>query len=143
MSSWKTRELLFARENLSVSFYLRSCRFLPAVLELIISILLVTTDDHSLLLEPGCSICFIPLYFPIILSSILASLPSGARTSRSETKKPVIVVIVCGGNAMSLADFTNWEQEYLSPGGRGLGPVDISVGAKRWDLSVEDVDGSK
>ena len=44
---------------------------------------------------------------------------------------------------MSLVDFTNWEQEYLSPAGRGLGQVDISVGAKRWGLSVEDVDGAK
>lgn len=105
-----------------------------------ILLLLAITDDHSLLLEPGCSACFIPIYMPTILSSILAALPRRAGTPAAAIKKPVIVVIVCGGNVMSLADFTNWEQEYLSPNGRGLGQVDISVGAKRWTLSVDNLD---
>lgn len=87
----------------------------------------LTTDDHAFFVEPACSASLTPIYDPSILQAALPStlfLPPGTAPPKSA---PAIVVIVCGGNSMSLDTLALWEADFK---GKGLGEVTVLKAGK-------------
>ena len=107
---------------------------------------MTTTDDHATLLEPACACSLVPIYVPQILRSSLPhlvfpplSLPessiSSLRLSEEEPtavspEAPIVVVIVCGGNAATLERLVEWEDKFV---GMEMGAVRLFDGASGVD----------
>lgn len=107
------------------------------------------TDDHATLLEPACACSLVPIYVPQILrsslphlefpslSSSLSSTSTSALSSDSvsletdpgepteiPSSAPIIVVIVCGGNAATLERLMEWESKFVGLDGGGISLFD-------------------
>lgn len=85
------------------------------------------TDDHAFFVEPACSASLTPIYDPSILQAALPSTPLLSPGTAPPKSAPAIVVIVCGGNSMSLDTLALWEADFK---GKGLGEVTVLKSGK-------------
>jgi len=79
-------------------------------------------DDHAFFVEPACSAALAPVYEPAILQAALPSLALAEAGRKPPPEAPSIVVVVCGGNTMSLSMVHEWERRFS---GQGLGEVRV------------------
>jgi L-serine/L-threonine ammonia-lyase len=63
------------------------------------------SDDHRLLVEPACGASLAALY-----SGLDLDLDCGDSDLPFDQRRP-IVMIVCGGNVASIAQFLEWRQQ--------------------------------
>lgn len=88
------------------------------ILILIFLVSLLLLDAHAFLVEPACTASLTPVYTPSILRLALPStvfpLEAGTSPRRFDSSVPVIIVIVCGGNTLSMENFERHEKEFKS-----------------------------
>lgn len=82
------------------------------------------TDDHAFFVEPACSASLLPIYEQDVLRACLPKLELAPPGERPPPDAPSVVVIVCGGNTISLALVEKWEKEFAEQG-VGLGDVKV------------------
>lgn len=93
-------------------------------------------DAHAFLLEPACTASLTPIYIPSILRLSLPStkfpLEAGSSPRRFDSTIPIVVIVVCGGNTLSMDDFERYEKEFT---GEDRGYIKIFNG----EISREEI----
>jgi hypothetical protein len=84
---------------------------------------MLAADDHAFLVEPACAVAIAPVYEPVILRAAIPSTSFASPGLAPPKHAPSIVVIVCGGNAMSQATLALWEADFA---GRSQGAVVVA-----------------
>lgn len=74
-----------------------------------------------------------PSYYPEVLHAALPFVKFAPAGETPPKDAPSIVVVVCGGNTVTLERFLGWEKEFE---GKGKGPTSIFFGARGIDVEL-------